>query len=58
VTHGGVIGAVERELGAEHVRTPNLGGRVVEVVDGRARLGEPLLLVDEHDVHVTAPPEV
>jgi len=58
VTHGGVIGAVERELGAEHMRTPNLGGRIVEVSGGRARLGEPLLLVDEHDVHVTAPPEV
>jgi broad specificity phosphatase PhoE len=58
VTHGGVIGAVERELGAEHMRTPNLGGRIVEVVDGRARLGDPLLLADEHDVHVTAPPEV
>jgi probable phosphoglycerate mutase len=58
VTHGGVIGAVERSLGAEHVRTPNLGGRVIEVVDGRMRLAEPLLLVDEHDVHVTAPPEV
>jgi broad specificity phosphatase PhoE len=58
VTHGGVIGAVERWLGAEHMRTPNLGGRVIEVDGGHARLGEPLLLVDEHDVHVTAPPEV
>jgi broad specificity phosphatase PhoE len=58
VTHGGVIGAVERWLGAEHMRTPNLGGRVVEIVTGRAHLGETLLLVDEHDVHVTAPPEV
>jgi broad specificity phosphatase PhoE len=58
VTHGGVIGAVERWLGAEHMRTPNLGGRVVEIDAGRARLGETLLLVDEHDVHITAPPEV
>jgi broad specificity phosphatase PhoE len=58
VTHGGVIGAVERWLGAEHKRTPNLGGRVVEIAAGRAHLGETLLLVDEHDVHVTAPPEV
>ena len=58
VTHGGVIGAVERWLGAEHLRTPNLGGRVVEIDSGRASLGETLLLVNEHDVHVTAPPEV
>ena len=58
VTHGGVIGAVDRELGATHARTPNLGGREVEVVDGRMRAGELLLLIDEHDVQVTAPPEV
>ena len=58
VTHGGVIGAVERDLGLEHARTPNLGGRIVDVVDGRLRAGEQILLVDEHDVHVTAPPEV
>lgn len=58
VTHGGVIGAVERSLGETHTRTPNLGGRVVDVVDGRLRSGEALQLIDEHDVHVTAPPEV
>lgn len=58
VTHGGVIGAVERSLGATHLRTPNLGGRVVDVTGAGMRLGDPLLLVDEHDVHVTAPPEV
>jgi broad specificity phosphatase PhoE len=58
VTHGGVIGAVERSLGLEHARTPNLGGRVVDVVGGRLTAGESLMLVDEHDVHVTAPPEV
>lgn len=58
VTHGGVIGAVERHLREPHNRTPNLGGRVVEITGGRLRAGETLLLVDEHDVHVTAPPEV
>jgi broad specificity phosphatase PhoE len=57
VTHGGVIGAVERHLGAEHHRTPNLGGRVVRFNDGRLTLGEQLLLVDPHDVMVTSPPE-
>jgi probable phosphoglycerate mutase len=58
VTHGGVIGAVERSLGEPHTRTPNLGGRVIEIIDGRMRPAETLMLVDEHDVHVTAPPEV
>lgn len=58
VTHGGVIGAVERHLGLPHNRTPNLGGRIVDVTCGRLAAGDPVLLVDEHDVRVTAPPEV
>jgi probable phosphoglycerate mutase len=58
VTHGGVIGALDRELGETHARTPNLGGRVVEVRDGRLLPGEVILLVDPDDVRVTAPPEV
>jgi probable phosphoglycerate mutase len=58
VTHGGVIGAVDRLLGQTHARTPNLGGRVVGVVDGRLVAGETILLIDVHDVRVTAPPEV
>lgn len=58
VTHGGVIGAVERHLGEPHNRTPNLGGRIIHVHRGKLEVGEQLLLVDEHDVHVTAPPEV
>jgi len=57
VTHGGLIGAVDRELGQTHARTPNLGGRIVDVVDGTLQPGETLLLVDEHDVHVTRPAE-
>lgn len=58
VTHGGVIGAVDRSLGETHARTPNLGGRVVDAAAGRLVPGELLQLIDEHDVHVTAPPEV
>jgi probable phosphoglycerate mutase len=58
VTHGGVIGAVDRELGLPHNRTPNLGGRVVEVIGGRLKAAETILLVDPEDVRVTAPPEV
>ena len=57
VTHGGVIGAVERDLREPRSRTPNLGGRVVDVEDGRLRSGEQLLLVEEHDVHITRPEE-
>lgn len=57
VTHGGVIGAVDRELGETHARTPNLGGRIVEVTAGRLEPGEVVLLVDEHDVAVTRPEE-
>jgi probable phosphoglycerate mutase len=58
VTHGGVIGAVERSLGADHSRTPNLGGREVHVKDDRLALGRQVLLVDPHAVAVTSPPEV
>lgn len=55
VTHGGVIGAVEHHLGAEWVRTPNLGGREV-VADGNGLvLGERFLLLDPDDVEVTTP---
>src|SRR5262245_8421978 len=57
VTHGGLIGAVERHLGADHRRTPNLGGRVIALVDGGMVLGPELLLVDADEVAVTAPPE-
>jgi broad specificity phosphatase PhoE len=57
VTHGGVIGAVDRLLGQTHARTPNLGGRIVEVRDGELVAHETLLLVDEHDVTVTRPAE-
>jgi probable phosphoglycerate mutase len=58
VTHGGVIGAVERHLGAPWERSPNLGGR--EVVAGPAglQLGERFLLLDPEDVEVTTPKQV
>ncbi len=57
VTHGGLIGAVERACGADHERIPNLGARAFDVVDGRLVLGDRLLLVDPDAVEVTAPPE-
>jgi broad specificity phosphatase PhoE len=57
VTHGGLIGAFERHLGAEHRRTPNLGGRIVALVEDGIVLGPEILLVDADEVTVTAPPE-
>jgi probable phosphoglycerate mutase len=59
VTHGGLIGAVERHLGAPWQRSPNLGGRTV-VHDGirTLELGERFLLLDPEDVEVTTPRQV
>ena len=47
VTHGGLIYAVERHLGAEWERMPNLGGRWVHAGDDGLVLGRRLLLVDD-----------
>jgi probable phosphoglycerate mutase len=58
VTHGGVIGAVERHLGAEWARTPNLGGRELTADGEGLVLGERFLLLDPDDVEVTTPREL
>jgi probable phosphoglycerate mutase len=56
VTHGGVIRALERNLGREPAPLANLGGLRVELRDdGRLVLGERLLLVDPDEVAVTVP---
>lgn len=48
VAHGGVIVTIERMLGANEARIPNLHGRVVHVDESRMRAGETLnLLPDE-----------
>lgn len=52
VTHGGVIYAVERELGAPFERIPNLGARVVEHHGDRIVLGDRLALADPADTTV------
>ncbi len=57
VSHGGLIGAVERSCGVDHSRIPNLGARVFQLEGGELTAHGPLLLVDPHDVTVTAPPE-
>lgn len=58
ITHGGVIGAVERHLGAEWERTPNLGGRELIVAPDGLELGERFLLIDPDDVEVTVPRQI
>lgn len=58
VTHGGVIGAVERHLDADWERTPNLGGREVTVAGADLELGDRFLLLDPDDVEVTTPHQI
>ena len=58
VTHGGVIYAVERHLGADFARIPNLGARWVAIDGDRMTLGERLLLIDPDEVLVTSPGQI
>jgi broad specificity phosphatase PhoE len=58
VTHGGLIGAVERHLGGPARRVPNLGGREVVVGDAGLELGEQVLVLDPDDVEVTVPRQI
>jgi probable phosphoglycerate mutase len=52
VTHGGVINAIERSLGLEWQRVPNLGGRWFVWRDGNLHLGDRVELID-HSVVTT-----
>jgi probable phosphoglycerate mutase len=52
VTHGGVINALERKLGLEWQRVPNLGGRWFVWRDGELHLGDRVELID-HDAITT-----
>lgn len=55
VTHGGLVYALERQLGASFVRLPNLGGRWVDVGSGGPEaLGERVLLVDPDELTIPA----
>jgi probable phosphoglycerate mutase len=58
VTHGGVIGAVERHLGAPWERSPNLGGRELASGPDGPVLRDRFLLLDPDDVEVTTPKQV
>ena len=54
VTHGGVVYAIERALGAPFDRLANLGGRWIEVGPGGdlRRLGDRVVLVDPDELTV------
>ncbi len=52
VTHGGLIGTLERHLHAPWVRVPNLGGRWFHPEAGGLALGEREVLVDAETVTV------
>lgn len=52
VTHGGLIGAVERDAGLPWERMPNLGGRRVTHHGDRLVLGERLVLVDDDELTI------
>lgn len=53
VTHGGVIGCLERVVGARREgRLANLGGRWFDIGPGVLRAGDEVLLVDPDDVTV------
>jgi broad specificity phosphatase PhoE len=53
ITHGGVIGTLERAIGARRDRRlANLGGRWFRVGPGRLEAGDEVLLVEEDEVTV------
>jgi probable phosphoglycerate mutase len=58
VTHGGVIRALERELGEDRGPVPNLGGMELEHDGERAYVRERVLLIDPDDVEVTIPGQI
>lgn len=52
VTHGGVIYAIERHLGAQFERIPNLGARWIADDGDHLEIGERLVLIDANETTV------
>ena len=52
VTHGGVIGALERECGLQWERMPNLGARVFVHHGDRIEVAERLVLVEDDEITI------
>ena len=57
VAHGGIVYALERAQGHEHVRLPNLGARWLTHHGEHIELGERVLLVDDDDI-TTVPAQI
>jgi probable phosphoglycerate mutase len=49
VTHGGLIGTLERHFGESGGRTPNLAGRTFAVSSSGVSLGERMTLLDDDE---------
>jgi probable phosphoglycerate mutase len=54
VTHGGVIGTIERHHDEPSGRLPNLAGRAVTVTESGLVLGERMALLDDDELTVPA----
>jgi probable phosphoglycerate mutase len=52
VTHAGVVFAIERRFGLDHMRLANVEGRWVTLAGDELRLGERVILADPDDVTV------
>ena len=52
VTHGGLIGSIERDAGLPWERLANLGARQVTHHGSRLELGERIILVDDDEITV------
>jgi probable phosphoglycerate mutase len=58
VTHGGVIYVLEGHLGEPFHRLANGAGRWIEIDDGKLRLGDRMLLVNDDGASVTVPDQL
>jgi probable phosphoglycerate mutase len=54
ITHGGLIGSIARHLGRDDGRIANLAGRSVVHAGDTVRLGERLVLLEEHELTLPA----
>lgn len=52
LTHGGIIGALERDSGMPWERMPNLGARRITHHGDRLEIGERLVLVDDSEITI------
>ena len=58
VSHGGVIGTLERHFGERSAPIPNLSGRWFHADGDGIVLGDRTLLIDADDVELTIPGQI